>query len=1325
MKSKHLTKILTIFFIMALFIGYGCKSNTSLPQSEKALEQVEATKAAQQVSSFGDNPGDLKMFLHVPSNVPANAPVVVALHGCNQNGKVIMGQPGETANATGHALAFETDSEWSVLADKFGFIVIYPEQTVRVTSISDSNKVNNDYACFNWAGFYGYNFGREQGESKSIKSMIDYVKSNYSVNNNRVYITGLSAGAGMTNTMLAHYPDVFAGGSIMAGLAYGCATYDGATGSTVKTRAFDCMGVDSSFSMKYDGMPENLKKSASEWAQITKNAYPDYTGSYPKVMIWQGEEDQYVTYEQFAEVTKQWTGVHGIDMTADNNGSKLKEGSDHAYEEYQDGSGNVLVARVSLPGMKHGISVDPGSGEDQGGACESGVSATGSCTGIIVMGARWAHGENGIYSSYYTAKFWGLMGPVDSPPAVTITQPTGSVAAGNITIAATATDDNGITKVEFYNGATLIDTVTAAPYEITWNAAIGTHSIKAVAYDTINQTGEDTKSVKACDGVCVDTPPAISITSPVNNATLNAGNITVTVNASDDEGVSKVELLVDGSVVKTSTAAPFSLTWSATQGTHTLAAKAYDTINQTTTSTSISVTVNQANYWPSQAITKMAQSSSDAHVHSYVPEGISQAGSASLVVALPGCNQYITSAGPSAGSKFLEETEFDKLADREKFFLVVADEHSQMQSCLDWWSGTAQGWVGNNFVEPAGDTAVIRNAINAMKSTYANIDKVYLFGFSAGAAQALILAARYPDEIDKVVVSAAVPYRGFTGSDFGTMGYIINISAQTPETLAGLIPSSSRSILPPLLVMHGTSDGTVKYGYHNEVMKQWTGAKGVDQTADETTDMHGHSYKKYKDGSGNLVVATVEINGMGHCISTDPGSGEEQGGEDAKGCSYSNKYFADDMNLYGPYEAWKFFTDGGTPPDNPPTVDITSPLAGSNVGEGNVTITATATDDNGVSRVEVIVDGTSLGNATKGSGNTYSIVWDASDAAQGNHTIVAKAYDTKNQTADDTVSVTGGGYVDTVPPTVNITAPSNGASIDEGNIVVSASANDNKGVTKVEFFANGSLIGTATSGYQITWNATPGNYTLTAKAYDAADNTAISSPITVTITESVFQCTTVTATNMEHVAAGRAQAGGLMDMYAIAVGSGNDLGLLGSEYYSAITTVSEAAENYFVKGECPTEDTEPPVNVAVTSPADGAEVVKGNVTIAASGSDNVGIVKYKFFVDNVEIGEAASQITWDASALTVGSSHTIKVQAFDAANNSAMSVEITVTIKDGSSQACYTDSNMNHNSAGRTDRISSMDYRAKGSGANLGWGITVTSLLETSSGYFEKVDSCD
>ncbi len=95
---------------------------------------------------------------------------------------------------------------------------------------------------------------------------------------------------------------------------------------------------------------------------------------------------------------------------------------------------------------------------------------------------------------------------------------------------------------------------------------------------------------------------------------------------------------------------------------------------------------------------------------------------------------------------------------------------------------------------------------------------------------------------------------------------------------------------------------------------------------------------------------------------------------------------------------------GGGSIDNPPTVALTNPANGATVSE-SVTVTASATDDNGVSQVEFFVDGTSIGIDTNSS-DGWTSAWDTTLYSDGDHTVSAEVTDSIGQTALDSVNVT-------------------------------------------------------------------------------------------------------------------------------------------------------------------------------------------------------------------------------------------------------------------------------------------------------------------------------
>ncbi len=320
----------------------GCSAD----HASGALESnASSSSAITQVTSFGTNPGNLKMYDYVPAGMPAHAPLVVAMHGCTQSASAYV------------------NAGWNELADLEKFYVVYPEQ----------QQANNQNLCFNW--YDTTNTSRGSGESLSIKQMVDAMKASYSVDDQQVFVTGLSAGGAMTAVLLAAYPDVFRAGAVMAGLPYRCAT--------TTSDAYTCMSP-------------GKDETAQQWGDLVRAAVSSYGGPYPRVSIWQGSSDAIVSTSNLTALVRQWTNVNGIADVATS--TSTVSGASHA--EYQDTKGHALVESYMVPNMGHGT------------ALEVGFAPAGGCgtAGAYILDA-------GICSTYYAWLFFhggALPAPVDA-----------------------------------------------------------------------------------------------------------------------------------------------------------------------------------------------------------------------------------------------------------------------------------------------------------------------------------------------------------------------------------------------------------------------------------------------------------------------------------------------------------------------------------------------------------------------------------------------------------------------------------------------------------------------------------------------------------------------------------------------------------------------------------------------------------------------------------------------------------------------------------------------------------------------------------------------
>jgi gliding motility-associated-like protein len=209
-----------------------------------------------------------------------------------------------------------------------------------------------------------------------------------------------------------------------------------------------------------------------------------------------------------------------------------------------------------------------------------------------------------------------VLADANEAPVVALSAPANNsthMEGSPITLRATATDKDGtIKKVEFYQGTNKLGEDTTEPYSLSWdNARVGSYTIIARATDD-----KDAVGVSAPLSIHVQAPsnqlPTVNLTSPSNNATLNAGNISLTATASDPDGaVTKVEFFNGSTKLGEDLSSPYTFTWTGVRaGTYTLTARATDNRSGVTTSTPVTITVVEPNKAPTVAITSPANNAS-------------------------------------------------------------------------------------------------------------------------------------------------------------------------------------------------------------------------------------------------------------------------------------------------------------------------------------------------------------------------------------------------------------------------------------------------------------------------------------------------------------------------------------------------------------------------------------------------------------------------------------------------------------------------------------------------------------------------------------------
>ena len=285
--------------------------------------------------NFGSNPGALRMFTYLPPDLAGECGLVVVLHGCTQS-----------------AAGYDIGAGWSTLAKRFGFALLLPEQ----------QRSNNPNGCFNW--FQRGDIERGRGEALSIRQMVEKLVSDQVVDRTRVFVTGLSAGGAMTSVMLATYPDVFAGGAIIAGLPYGAAN---------------------NVQQAFENMFQCPERPARAWGDLVRDASP-HAGPWPRVSVWHGGADVTVVPSNATEIVKQWTDVHGLPVRP--SAQAMVDG--YPRQTWVNETGEELIESYTIPHMAHGTPLATGEADHECGAA-----------GPFLL-------EVGISSSYHIARFFRL-----------------------------------------------------------------------------------------------------------------------------------------------------------------------------------------------------------------------------------------------------------------------------------------------------------------------------------------------------------------------------------------------------------------------------------------------------------------------------------------------------------------------------------------------------------------------------------------------------------------------------------------------------------------------------------------------------------------------------------------------------------------------------------------------------------------------------------------------------------------------------------------------------------------------------------------------------
>jgi hypothetical protein len=844
---------------------------------------------------------------------------------------------------------------------------------------------------------------------------------------------------------------------------------------------------------------------------------------------------------------------------------------------------------------------------------------------------------------------------VANPPRLVITAPApgSTVDSGTVPVTYTTVGDLAgfaVDHVHFQidGGPERMDTTMDGIYQLL-SVPAGTHVLTGflVRGDHTKIEGTDAVPITFSNTVPDITAPTVTLAAPANGATVS-GSITISADASDEIGVAGVQFLLDGaSLGAEDTVAPYALDWAttaATSGAHILSAIARDAAGNTATANGVAITVD--NQGPTVVITAPASGATVSGTVTVTADAADAAGVAGV--------QFLLDGAP------------------------LGVEDTTAPYGIDWT--TAAGSNGPHTITARASDA------------FGNISTIVATVTVANPPRLVITAPASGSNIDSGTVPVAYTTAGdLTGFAVDHVHFQIDGGPERMDT-------SMDGVYELLSVPAGTHvlTGFLVRGDHTKI--EGTDATPItfsntvpDTTAPTvalTAPANGATV------SGSIAVAAVASDDVGVVGVQFLLDGAPLGSEDTTApytldwpttavTNGSHTLSARARDAADNQGTAAIVTITVNNDSTAPAIAITSPASGANL-RGTVTISADATDTVGVVGVQFLMDGASLGAEDVSA--PYAIDWVTTSAANGAHTLAARARDAAGNIATATsVNVT----VDNLAPTVGISAPAAGATVN-GTITVAADASDASGVVGVQFLLDGAPLGAEdlTAPYSVSWATAPapnGPHTLAARARDAAGNVTTSAAVAITVNnDTTMPVVAMTAPVNGAIVNGTisVSADATDDVAVVGVQFLLDGAPLGAEdttppYAVSWTTNSasngahtlgararDAASNQTTSSSVTvTVDNQSPT-VSVTSPASGA-IVNGTITVTANAADANGVVGVQFLLDGVALGAedttAPYAVNWATTGST-GGTHTLAARARDIAGNITTSANVSVTV---------------------------------------------------------------
>jgi hypothetical protein len=248
-------------------------------------------------------------------------------------------------------------------------------------------------------------------------------------------------------------------------------------------------------------MNPGVDRTPEVWAQRVRDAYPDYSGPWPRVAIWHGDKDTTVVPKNADELRDQWTAVHGMEQSPDRTSTIGPNNT--RREEYVARDGSVAVEVNLVPAIGHGTPVDPGAGPQQCGR-------TGTANFI-----------DSVCSSYWITGFFGLHGSDPDPEGLPAPAGLAATDATDTSITLQWNTVRGAADYAVYRDGARVATPNGPPFTDTDLSPGTSHTFSVAARDSAGAEGARSAQITAAT-----TGSAPACWKANNHEHVNAGRAT-------------------------------------------------------------------------------------------------------------------------------------------------------------------------------------------------------------------------------------------------------------------------------------------------------------------------------------------------------------------------------------------------------------------------------------------------------------------------------------------------------------------------------------------------------------------------------------------------------------------------------------------------------------------------------------------------------------------------------------------------------------------------------------------------------------------------------